>query len=185
MACGTGKTFTALRVAEAVTGTGGRVLFLTPSISLLQQTMREWAEQAALPFVFVGVCSDVRAGRDDVDADLRELELPVTTDPAAVGAALRRERPGAVTAVFCTYQSLGLVAEAQAGGAPPFDLAVCDEAHRTMGVERPGEGASPFTLVHDRGRLVVRRLPADASSGCPRSRLCTTGGGCGRRGGST
>ena len=41
MACGTGKTFTALRIAEEVAGAGGRVLFLVPSISLLQQTLRE------------------------------------------------------------------------------------------------------------------------------------------------
>ena len=32
MACGTGKTFAALRIAEAVAGIGGRVLYLVPSI---------------------------------------------------------------------------------------------------------------------------------------------------------
>ena len=42
MACGTGKTFTSLRLAEQLVGPGGNVLFLMPSISLLSQTLREW-----------------------------------------------------------------------------------------------------------------------------------------------
>ena len=162
MACGTGKTFTALRVAEAVAGVGGRVLYLVPSISLFAQTMREWATQKAVPHSYVGVCSDTRAGRSDEDASLQELEIPVTTDPAAVSRALREARPGAMTAVFCTYQSLAVVARAQDaiakdGGAPAFDLVLCDEAHRTTGVERPGDAASPFVLVHDAQRIRARK----------------------------
>lgn len=39
MACGTGKTFTALRIAEHQAGAGRHVLFLTPSISLLSQSL--------------------------------------------------------------------------------------------------------------------------------------------------
>jgi predicted helicase len=46
MACGTGKTLTALRLAERLAPTG-KVLFLMPSISLLSQTLREWANQTA------------------------------------------------------------------------------------------------------------------------------------------
>ena len=153
MACGTGKTFTALRIAEAVAGVGGRVLYLVPSISLFQQSMREWAEQRAVPHRYVGICSDTRAGRNDEDATLQELEIPVTTDPDAIGAALREAPPDAMTAVFCTYHSLGLVERAQDEGTPPFDLILCDEAHRTTGIERPGDRTSPFVLVHDAERI--------------------------------
>lgn len=39
MACSTGKTFSSLRLAEQMAGTGGRVLFLVPSLSLLSQTL--------------------------------------------------------------------------------------------------------------------------------------------------
>ena len=46
MACGTGKTFTSLRLAEENVGAGGTVLFLVPSISLLSQTVREWVGEA-------------------------------------------------------------------------------------------------------------------------------------------
>ena len=100
MACGTGKTFTALRIAEAVGGRGGRVLYLVPSISLFQQSMREWAEQKKVPHRYIGICSDTRAGRNDEDASLQELEIPVTTDPAAITDALQDVPLDALTVVF-------------------------------------------------------------------------------------
>ena len=153
MACGTGKTFTAMCIAEVMAGVGGRVLYLVPSISLFQQSMRAWAEQRTVPHRYIGICSDTRAGRNDEDASLRELEIPVTTDPAAIGSALDEAMSDAMTVVFCTYQSLGLVERAQDGGAPPFDLVLCDEAHRTTGVERPGDKTSPFLLVHNDERI--------------------------------
>ena len=159
MACGSGKTFTALRIAEAAAGVGGRVLYLVPSISLLAQSMREWATQRALPHRYLGICSDTRAGRNDEDASLQELEIPVTTDPQAISQALRNRHEDAMTVAFCTYHSLPIVARAQAGGAPPFDLILCDEAHRTTGVERPGDDTSPFRLVHDGQRIrAAKRL---------------------------
>ena len=159
MACGAGKTFTALRIAEAVAGVGGRVLYLVPSISLFSQSMREWATQRATAHRYVGVCSDTRAGRNDEDASLQELEIPVTTDPPAISRALREAGEDAMTVVFCTYHSLGIVERAQDEGAPPFDVILCDEAHRTTGVERPGDNASPFVLVHDGQRIrAARRL---------------------------
>ena len=159
MACGAGKTFTALRIAEAVAGVGGRVLYLVPSISLFSQSMREWATQRAEAHRYVGVCSDTRAGRNDEDASLQELEIPVTTDPPVISRALREVGEDAMTVVFCTYHSLGIVEQAQDEGAPPFDLVLCDEAHRTTGVERPGDKTSPFVLVHDGKRIrAARRL---------------------------
>ena len=159
MACGTGKTFTALRIAEAVAGVGGRALYLVPSISLFQQSMREWAEQRAIPHRYIGICSDRRAGHNDEDASFQELEIPVTTDTAAIFQALRDAPSDALTVVFCTYHSLGLVEQAQDKGAPPFDIVLCDEAHRTTGIERPGDSTSPFVLVHDAQRIrAAKRL---------------------------
>lgn len=153
MACGTGKTFAALRIAETIAGKGGRILYLVPSISLFQQTMREWAEQRAVPHRYIGICSDTRAGRTDEDASLQELELPVTTDLTAIAGALGDNPSEAITVVFSTYHSLGLVQQAQDNGAPSFDLIICDEAHRTTGIERPGDNTSPFVLVHDAAKI--------------------------------
>ena len=177
MACGTGKTFAALRIAEAVAGIGGRVLYLVPSISLFQQSMREWATQRAMPHRYIGICSDTRAGRNDEDASLQELEIPVTTDPSTISRALRLPRPDAITVVFCTYHSLGIVERAQDDGAPAFDIVLCDEAHRTTGIERPGDPTSPFVLVHDAQRIrAAKRLYMTATP-----RLYTEGRAAGFR----
>ena len=163
--CGTGKTAVTLWIAEKQVGVGGRVLYLVPSIALMAQTMREWGDQKQLNLRYVGICSDTRAGRNDEDAPLEDLDIPVTTDPAKILGGLQRERPDVMTVVFCTYQSLPLVADAQSAGAPEFDLVICDEAHRTTGVEdteavrkgRQGRySVSPFRLVHD-GSLIRAR----------------------------
>ncbi len=153
MACGTGKTFTALRIAEAAAGIGGRVLYLVPSISLFQQSMREWATHRKLVHRYIGICSDTRAGRNDEDASLQELEIPVTTDPVSISRTLQNTSKDALTVVFCTYHSLELIEKAQDDGAPAFDLIICDEAHRTTGIEHPADSTSPFVLVHDKKRI--------------------------------
>ena len=159
MACGTGKTFTALRIAERIAGVGGRVLYLVPSIALFAQAMREWASQREVPHRYIGVCSDTRAGKQDEDASVQELEIPVTTVPKEVAAALRTRRPDALTVVFSTYQSLPVIEQAQQQRAPRFDLVLCDEAHRTTGVERPDDdtSTSPFVLVHDKKRIRAKK----------------------------
>ena len=165
MACGTGKTFASLRIAEAIAGVGGRVLYLVPSISLFQQSMREWATQREVPHRYIGICSDTRAGHYDEDASLQELEIPVTTDPAKISRVLGEAITDAMTVAFSTYHSLGLVEQAQDEGAPPFDLILCDEAHRTTGIEHPGDKTSPFVLVHDAERIrSAKRLYMTATS---------------------
>ena len=153
MACGTGKTFTALKIAEEVAGVGGRVLYLVPSIGLFAQAMREWAEQRDIPHRYIGICSDTHAGKTGEDAAIYELEIPPTTDPVAISEALQKTESDAMTVVFCTYHSLPLVETAQDQGAPEFDLVLCDEAHRTTGVDSPGDKTSPFVLVHNGKRI--------------------------------
>ena len=106
MACGTGKTFTSLKIAEEIGGIGGRVLYLVPSIALLSQAMREWAEQQGVKHRYIGICSDTYAGRTDEDASIYELEIPVTTAPVQISEALQKRNEDKMTVVFCTYQSL-------------------------------------------------------------------------------
>ena len=132
-ACGTGKTFTALRITERM---GGRVLFLAPSVTLVSQARREWLRHASRPMRALVVCSDGTAGRSESDdMSVSEMSCRVTTDPTKIADALA----GGANAVFCTYQSLERVSEAQQQyGAPEFDLIVADEAHRTTGGERQG-----------------------------------------------
>ncbi len=151
MACGTGKTYTSLKIAERQAGAGGRILFLVPSLSLLSQSLREWAahhEWAGLRTF--AVCSDSKVGRNNEDINAYDLAIPPTTDGRKLADGLQSDLPdGHAQLVFATYQSIGVVHEAQQQGALPFDLVICDEAHRTTGVDLKGEEASYFTRVHD------------------------------------
>jgi len=81
MACGTGKTFTSLRIAEDLVGEGGSVLFLVPSIQLLSQSLREWMANRETDIRPFAVCSDVRVGRKPSDeGDLSTIDL---TEPCS------------------------------------------------------------------------------------------------------
>ena len=165
MACGTGKTFTALQIAEKIAGVGGSVLYLVPSIGLFSQAMREWAEQQSIPHRYIGICSDTKAGKMSEDASILELEIPVTTDHTAISEALQKNDEANMKVVFCTYHSLPIVEAAQDTGAPPFDIVLCDEAHRTTGIEDRDDKTSPFVLVHDKGRIrAKKRLYMTATS---------------------
>ena len=138
MACGTGKTFVTLKIAEQIAGKGGTVLYLVPSISLMQQSIREWAEQKTVPHSYIGVCSDTRTGRNDEDASIAEIEIPVTTDVKKITEQLDKKRRNSMTVVFSTYQSLLAVSTSQKKTKMIFDLVICDEAHRTTGVSLQG-----------------------------------------------
>lgn len=155
MACGTGKTFTALKIAEDLVGADGTVLFLVPSLALMAQTVREWTNDTKTPLRSFAVCSDVQVGRrrvakDDV-AEISTLDLafPATTDPAALAAGVGDPAPGKMTVVFATYQSIQTISRAQLDhGMGRFDLIICDEAHRTTGATIDGQEESNFVRVH-------------------------------------
>ena len=163
MACGTGKTFTALRIAEAIVRDGQRVLFAAPTIALVSQARREWLRHTTRTLNCLVVCSDSTAGGRGENEDIRvsELECPVTTDPTEIATSL--SGTGATQVVFCTYHSLARVTGAQVDyGAPAFDLAIADEAHRTTGVvvgsrRSRGERKIDFQEFHDDMRLHARK----------------------------
>ena len=156
MACGTGKTFTSLKIAEELVGVGGSVLFLVPSIQLLSQTLREWMAQSAVDIRPFAVCSDVRVGRRTNTADTGDLSTIDLTEPATTDAQTLLNRmkalehaAGRMTVVFSTYQSIDVISQAQLLGLDDFDLVICDEAHRTTGVTLAGKDESHFVKVHD------------------------------------
>jgi predicted helicase len=150
MACGTGKTYTSLLIAEAMLKPGQCVLFLVPSIALLSQTLRAWTADARVPLRCYAVCSDSKASRTEEDMRIHELAYPATTDADKLAASLKaRHGSDALTVIFSTYQSIDVVHQAQKQTGLVFDLVVCDEAHRTAGYTPPGEDHSPFVRVHD------------------------------------
>lgn len=173
MACGTGKTFTALCIAEKI-APKGHVLFLVPSLSLLSQSLREWTAESTRPLHCLAVCSDANIGKqhtkgtdDHADITTQDLAFPATTSARQIVRhyeAMRapaKQRTGAapMTVVFSTYQSIQAVADAQKAGLPEFDLVICDEAHRTTGVTLSGEDESHFIKVHDEAFIrAIKRL---------------------------
>ncbi|MFR8481322.1 MAG: DEAD/DEAH box helicase [Varibaculum timonense] len=162
MACGTGKTFTSLKIAEQLTdnlGGNARIMFMVPSLSLMSQTLSEWASEVQVPFSAWSVCSDTKVNRkrrkheDLVDIATVDLKTPPTTDAKKLAdSLLKHQDDEGLQVVFCTYQSIDIVHQAQELAGKQwrdFDLIICDEAHRTTGVTLAGEDESAFTRVHD------------------------------------
>ncbi|HEY8010937.1 MAG TPA: DEAD/DEAH box helicase family protein, partial [Rudaea sp.] len=167
MACGTGKTFASLKIAEALAGKGKRVLFLVPSLALLSQTLTEWTQESATPLHNFAVCSDSDVGKkrkvddDSVQTFTHELRYPATTEPARLAAEMaKRHDAEHMSAVYSTYHSIDVISRAQKEhGLAGFDLIVCDEAHRTTGATFDGADESHFVKVHDGGFIhAAKRL---------------------------
>jgi len=166
MACGTGKTFTGLKIAEDMVGAGGNVLVLLPSLALVNQTIREWTIDSQTPLRAYAVCSDSQVGKrrgaggsDDVaEIDVHDLDYPATTNAARLASKAAHDASDRMTVVFSTYQSIQVISDAQRHhGFPEFDLIICDEAHRTTGVTLDGEDESNFVKVHDQAFIQGRK----------------------------
>lgn len=163
MACGTGKTLTALRLVEEFVPQGGTVLFLVPSISLLQQSLTEWKRETTRDLRCFAVCSDVSVGKKDDDSGEihpYDLVIPATTQSWRINVGLSAFAAKDLTVVFSTYQSISRVAEAQraiGSQIAEFDLVICDEAHRTTGVTAGADDPSEFMKVHDQDVIRAKK----------------------------
>ncbi|MDV5863586.1 DEAD/DEAH box helicase family protein [Pseudomonas mendocina] len=157
MACGTGKTFTSLKIAERLAGKGKRVLFLVPSLSLLSQTLTEWTQESETPLHSFAVCSDSDVGKkrkadeDTVQVFTHELRYPATTKADRLAAEmLKRHDAEHMSVVFSTYHSIDVISRAQHDyDLAAFDLVICDEAHRTTGATFDDDDESTFVRIHD------------------------------------
>ncbi len=162
MACGTGKTFTSLKIAETLAGKGKRVLFLVPSIALLNQTLREWSQEAKIPLKSFAVCSDSTVGKKDSGfIKIYDLAYPATTNASSLGKKMALQHSDeAMTVVFSTYHSIDVISNAQYRSENPiidFDLVICDEAHRTTGFTYEGEDDSAFVRVHNNDYISAKK----------------------------
>ena len=156
MACGTGKTFVSLKIAETTGGPGKRILFMVPSLALLSQALTEWTQQSETPLSSFAVCSDSDVGKrrtkneDAVQTLVHELQYPATTNAKRLAEEMhKRHHESQMSVVFATYHSIKVISDAQREhGLPEFDLVICDEAHRTTGATFAGEDESNFVRVH-------------------------------------
>ncbi|MCL2284645.1 MAG: DEAD/DEAH box helicase family protein [Fibromonadales bacterium] len=170
MACGTGKTFNSLRIAEKETNGKGQVLFLVPSIALLGQTLHEWSADAKEPINPICICSDPKISskenknEDSGFTNVVDLAAPASTDRNEILRQFKRiqslKKKG-MTVVFSTYQSIDVISKAQKellkNGFDEFDLIICDEAHRTTGVTLSGDDESTFVKVHDNNFIKAKK----------------------------
>ncbi|GAA8132085.1 hypothetical protein HpDR130_05240 [Helicobacter pylori] len=163
MACGTGKTYTSLKIMEALEPK--ITLFLAPSIALLSQTFREYAQEKSEPFYASIVCSDDKTGqsKNEDNDDIKFSELPIKPstrleDILSVHEKAQKENKRFI--IFSTYQSALRIKEAQEAGLGEIDLIICDEAHRTVGAmystnERDDKNA--FTLCHSDENIKAKK----------------------------
>lgn len=171
MACGTGKTFTALKIVEQYVLQRGltspKILYLVPSIALLAQTVLEWKSQFALPQGnnMFAICSDPTAADrkrtndlDEMEVDLTNIPIPATTNAEYLCEQYQRyQKDKKVHFFFSTYQSIDVIRELQQRINIDFDLIICDEAHRTFGAHKEGERQSDFTKVHSNDFIKAKK----------------------------
>lgn len=154
MACGTGKTFTSLRIAEELAGVGKTVLYMVPSLALMSQTVREWKNDANVDFTAFSACSDNKVGKkkpsdDRIEVNLNDLAFPATTDPYKLSQQIKYSDKTKMTVVFSTYHSIDVISKSQWDyELDEFDLIICDEAHRTTGATLAGDDESNFVKIH-------------------------------------
>nr|WP_310572687.1 type ISP restriction/modification enzyme [Lacticaseibacillus paracasei] len=172
MAPGTGKTFTSLKIAEALARHEQKkdyfVLYLVPSIQLLSQTLFSWNSDITptTNLVSFAVTSDRNASKkrtynnnDDSDMNIQDIGLPASTSADKLMSNFSMLKPIAaprITVIFSTYQSIDVIQRAQEMGYPEFDLIIADEAHRTTGSHAANTEAGIFTKVHN-NRIVRAR----------------------------
>lgn len=171
MACGTGKTYTSLLIAEQLLHEKGLVLFMVPSIALLGQSLNAWAADAKKPIKAVCICSDAKASRkikkdsDDIEDTVVDLAVPASTNSKSIASQLKKYRDhDGLVVVFSTYQSIDAVISAQNeilsethGEYGVFDFIICDEAHRTTGVKLSDKDESNFIKIHSNENVQGKR----------------------------
>jgi len=157
MPCGTGKSLAAYWIAEALKAR--TILVAVPSLALIRQGVTDWTREflanGQVPD-WLCVCSDESVGnleRDQFVGEVYDLGLPTYTEPRKIASLLRAPRKG-TRIVFTTYQSNNKLAAAGRLAGAEFDLAIFDEAHKTVGVR----SKTFATLLRERKFKARRRL---------------------------
>lgn len=134
MPCGTGKSLTAYWLDQRLQA--NLTVVAVPSLYLISQCLKDWSREEFAnknSTRFLVICSDTSVGRsaDEFVDSASELGLPVTTDPHQIAKFLSNQNQKKV--LFVTYHSGPTLCTAAKLADVEFDLAIFDEAHRTVG----------------------------------------------------
>ena len=132
--CGAGKSLTGFWITQELTAQS--ILIAVPSLALVKQTLEVYLREIAAnkkQARWLCVCSDQEIGtNEEVKMHTSDLGVPCTTDPIEIRDWLTQPRKQQQI-VFTTYQSGRLVADISKQEGIAFDLAILDEAHKTVG----------------------------------------------------
>ncbi|MBK3949363.1 type ISP restriction/modification enzyme [Staphylococcus haemolyticus] len=169
MAPGTGKTYTSMAITEKLAESKNdtfKVLYLVPSIQLLSQTLKSWNADISVNMKSIAVCSDRKVTKQTSSNKLEDISsvdigFPATTNKTTLLQYMHsienKDYGSKIITVFSTYQSIGVISEAQKDGFYNFDLVICDEAHRTTGATEVNKEASAFTMVHSNNNIKANK----------------------------
>lgn len=163
MACGTGKTYTALNIVEQETNKNGFILFLVPSIALLSQTLKSWLNDTTGIIYPVCICSDTSSSnvknKNSDDTSTIDLPFPATTN---INTAIyqikqrfiQQNKTGGMVIIFSTYQSIDVVNKIQqhllSNANEINDNNVFQSANNT-----------PFIKVEDKSKYIFDMIVCD------------------------
>src|SRR5262249_9691001 len=128
-------------------------------LGLVRQNLTDWSREFLSHGIkpdWICVCSDETVGkleRDEFVGEVYDLGFPTHTDTNEIAALLCARSSGPKIA-FATYQSSGKLAAAARKARLAFDLAILDEAHKTVGLH----SKSFATLLSDKKIKVHRRV---------------------------
>ena len=137
MPCGTGKSLLGFWIAQQLNA--NNILVLVPSLYLINQTLKIWVEEYAAIGIrpnLLAVCSDDNAGNlsyDTFTSYTSDVLVPCETNSKKVAALFNKFDQNSPTLILSTYHSGASLAEACRATGLKFDIAMFDEAHKTVG----------------------------------------------------
>ncbi len=153
--CGAGKTITSLWISEALNAQ--LILITLPSLALVRQFKNEWKKYTNFEFNYICVCSDedIDADEDVIKTRSYEVDIRTTNQPEIILNFISKKVGKKI--IFSTYQSVDKAIKAVKGSDIVFDLAICDEAHRTAGVRKTDIKKTNYTIIHDDNEIKIKK----------------------------
>jgi superfamily II DNA or RNA helicase len=138
MPCATGKSLTGFWIADALSA--NTIVVAVPSLALIEQTLPVWLREfralgQSEGLRWLCVCSDetVTKGMDSVIVHTQDLPYDCTTTVEEIVAWLNATNTVRKRVIFTTYQSGRALSQALSVAGMEVDLAILDEAHKTVG----------------------------------------------------